>query len=400
MKKSKIFTILILLTLLLSMTGCWSRNELTDLAIVSAMGIDIVDDEYLLTVQVLNPGEISGDSASSRLSVTTYETKGSNIFQAIRRLTKESANRLYFAHLRMVVIGEEAAKTGIGKMLELMSRDHEFRTDFYIVVAKDGKATDTLKILTAIEKNPANKIFTSLDVSHSHWAATLGTKLDKLISEITSKGDNPVLTGVVIEGDKEIGNSIKNVEMIESAASINIEHLSVFRGDKLIGWLDEDESKGHNYITDNVMGTVVVSNWGDGNIAFEIRETKTKVEAKVKDEKPAIQVYVTTEVGVGEVQASVDLLDEKTIEELEKKISDNKKHKIESAISKAKELETDIFGFGEVIHRKDPKLWASLEKTWNEEGFVNLDITVKVKSYIRRLGTTNESFINDIQSGS
>lgn len=391
--------VVILVFILICQTSCWSRHELSELAIVSGMAIDKLDDEYLLTVQVVNPGEIAGKSLSSRLSVTAYNATGRSIFEAIRKISKESPKRLYFAHLRMVVISEEQAKEGISKILDLMSRDHEFRTDFYTVISKDVKAADTLKILTSLEKNPANKVFTSLEISHSFWAPTLGVKLDNLISELTRIGNNPVLTGIVINGDKEIGNTLENVEKIDLAASIVIDHFAVFKGEKLVGWLNEDESKGHNYITDNVESTVAVVDWEDGNITFELRDSKTKVEAVVKQNKPQINVSVNSEVQVGEVQAKIDLLNEDTIKQLEEELNRTKEEKMREAINKAKELKTDIFGFGEVIHRKDPELWKKLKENWNEDGFVNLTVNLKSKTHIRRLGSTNEPFINEIHGG-
>ncbi|MBE4907334.1 Ger(x)C family spore germination protein [Bacillus luteolus] len=388
-----------IIVMLLCLTSCWSRNELTELAIVSGMAIDKEDEEYLLTVQVVNPGEIAGKTFSSRLPVTTYKATGRSIFESLRKISKESAKRLYFSHLRMVVISEEQAKSGISKILDLMSRDHEFRTDFYTVISKDVKASDTLNILTAIEKNPANKVFTSLEISHSYWAPTLGVKLDNLISELTQQGDNPVLTGIIVKGNKEIGKTLSNVEKTETPASLIIDHFAVFKGDKLVGWLNEDESKGHNYITDKVESTVAVVDWEDGNITFEVRDTQTKVDAVIEDSKPKIQVKVTTEVNVGEVQAKIDLLNENIIEQLEEELNRNKVSKMNQAVEKAKELKTDIFGFGEVIHREDPKLWNQIKDKWNDEGFVNLTVDIKSDTNIRRLGSTNEPFLNEIQGG-
>lgn len=43
------------------LTSCWSKKELTDLAFVSAMGIDKTKDgRYELTFQIINPGNVAG----------------------------------------------------------------------------------------------------------------------------------------------------------------------------------------------------------------------------------------------------------------------------------------------------------------------------------------------------
>lgn len=51
MSKFSLICFLLILPLLLS--GCWSKRELNELAIVVALGVDKVDDEYELSIQVV-----------------------------------------------------------------------------------------------------------------------------------------------------------------------------------------------------------------------------------------------------------------------------------------------------------------------------------------------------------
>jgi spore germination protein KC len=56
-----------------------------------------------------------------------------------------------------------------------------------------------------------------------------------------------------------------------------------------------------------------------------------------------------------------------------------------AALKKAQELNTDIFGFGEVIHQKYPKEWKELEKRWDEV-FPEIEVKVIVKSKLNLTG--------------
>lgn len=58
-----------------------------------------------------------------------------------------------------------------------------------------------------------------------------------------------------------------------------------------------------------------------------------------------------------------------------------------------KEFQTDIFGYGEIIHNKFPQQWKQLEPRWDEE-FANLAIQIKVKFTIRELGELKEPIVN------
>ena len=63
MAKINWICLLCILTILLS--GCWSKRELNELAIVVALGIDKIDEDYEITVQIVDPGEISMRQAST-----------------------------------------------------------------------------------------------------------------------------------------------------------------------------------------------------------------------------------------------------------------------------------------------------------------------------------------------
>ncbi len=137
----RILTLLFLqIVFIIILTGCWSKREIDELSIATAIGIDKTEDGYIVSAQLINPGEVASEKATNRTAVTTYRTSGETVFEAFRRLTLETPRKVYNGHLRILIFGEEMAKHGIGKILDFFSRDHEMRTDFYIVVAKNTKA--------------------------------------------------------------------------------------------------------------------------------------------------------------------------------------------------------------------------------------------------------------------
>src|SRR4051794_14201842 len=130
--------LLLAVALLFPLTGCWDKRELNELAISVALGIDKVDGQYQVTAQVVQPGEVAAKKGGNGGSapVTMYQEKGVTTFEAIRKMTTISPRKIYAAHLRIVVFSEELAREGIGEALDLLSRDYELRTDYYLLVAK------------------------------------------------------------------------------------------------------------------------------------------------------------------------------------------------------------------------------------------------------------------------
>jgi spore germination protein KC len=396
--KRKVPLLCISIILLVFITGCWSRRELNDLAIAVGIGIDKSGDQYKVSVQVVDPSEVAGKKLSGLAPVIMYQATGKTIFEALRKMTTISPRKIYLAHLRILVLGESLAREGIKDALDFMSRDPEIRNDFFIVVAKETNAEDTLKILTHLEKVPAVKLSSSLVTSQKSWAPTTTVKLDELISDLVSEGKHPVLTGLQVTGNQKIGQTKENIEAVRSPAELKFTELAVFKQDKLIGWLSEIEGKAYNYIHNHVSNTVsYVTCPHGGRLTLEILSSETKVKGRIRNEQPHIDIEVRIEANIGEVQCHLDLTKTETIAEVEKWTNQRIEEIIETTINKVKEdFKVDIFGFGDVIHRSNPQAWKELKEHWDRT-FVSMPVHVKVSTTIRQFGKVSNSFMEEMK---
>lgn len=396
--RKTIVTLIFIILLVMVTTGCWNRRELNDLAIVMAIGVDKQGKEYQVSAQVVVPGEVGKKGTSvGAAPVVTYQTSGPSMFECMRKMTTISPRKLYMSHVRILIIQENIAKEGLQNVLDFFFRDPEFRPDFYVAIAKKHKASEILGIFTQLEKIPANKLLLSLETSEKRWAPTVAVHLDELISAIVTPGINPVLTGVTIVGDKEKGKTKENIESIIPPAKLVFTDIGVFQKDKLIGWFNEPESKGYNYIMGNVTSTV-------GHVLFEKKEkiilellrTKSEIKADIVDGKPVVEVNITAQGNVAEVEGKINLLTPASMGQLEKALEKRIKTLTDLAIRKAqKKLHTDVFGFGSAIHRANPALWKKMQKDWNKR-FANLKINVKVEGKLKLTGKVNQSFIQEL----
>jgi spore germination protein KC len=57
---------------------------------------------------------------------------------------------------------------------------------------------------------------------------------------------------------------------------------------------------------------------------------------------------------------------------------------LEKAVKKAKELNTDIIGFGDLIHKFHPKVWQEMIKDYDTL-FPELDVEVQPKIIVTRI---------------
>lgn len=393
MSKIKMILLLLILTLLLS--GCWSKRELNELAIVVALGIDKIDDEYEISIQVVDPSEISSKQPSSgRSPVVTYHAKGKSVFEAIRRMTTLTPRKPYFSHLQIVVIGQKLAEEGLNEPLDFIARDHEFRNDFDVVMSYQTTAKEVLNVLTPIEKMPANKLLNSIKVSEKSWGSTLTVNTDELLNTLSSKEKSAVLSAVEIEGDPKLGIDQTNVERIKTPVILKYSGIAVFKEDKLLGLLSEEESIYFNFLNNKIESTVVVLACPDkGDLTTEITQSKAKIKGIFEKGTPKISIKINVTQNIGEVNCAINLTQNKTIEYIDKLTEDHIKEQTEKTLNIIqKSYKLDILGFGEALRRENPKKWKEMQKEWSTiypEITVDIDVTVNTQG----LGTIQNSLL-------
>lgn len=398
--RKTVASILVLGCCMLLTSGCWNRKELNELAIQLATSIDKEGKQYRVASQVVIPSEVSAKSTSSGMSpVTLFQATAPTMIEAFRKMTESSSRKIYSAHLRVLIIDEDLAKDGIAEVLDLFSRNPETRTDFYLMVARHSSAISILETLTSMERIPAENLFYALDTSAKNWSPTTTVTIEELIEKLVSEGENPVLTGVQLIGNKEQGKKISNVQQINPDAKVRFTGLAVFSEDKLVGWLDEYKSRGYNYIVNNVRSSAGHLTCPSGGlIGLETLRNKTIVSAKVVDGEPVITIKVNNINTIADTECEINLSDPASITELEHQSEEKLREIIAQTIAYAqKNFDFDLFGFGQKLYQSHPRQWNEMKNDWTTKYWPNLKIQYDIKSQIHKIGTTRDSFLNHLK---
>ncbi|MCM3699541.1 Ger(x)C family spore germination protein [Paenibacillus macerans] len=392
------FLLIMLLPALLS--GCWERKELNELAFVLGYGLDKEGDQFKVSMQVVIPSEIATSTTAKGggMPVTVYDFKVKTIYEALHEFTLASSRSSYLGHIRVLVLGEELARDGIGKVLDVIIRSREPRSDFYIMVARDAQASEVLQFLTPLDKLPANRLYYSLQKSSKATARTTPVTIDKLVNRLVAEGRNVALSGIEIVGDRSVDGGAKNLESTRPKASLLLRGLGVFRKDKLLGWLNEMETIGYNYIMGEVSGSAGPVMGEDGKpIVMEVLRSSTKRKVKIIGGEPHIYITVRATVNVESTQSTDRLDDDRMIRELEKKSEERIIYLMENAADHIIEkYNSDILGFGQLIYQSHPKVWEKLKEE-RETYLKTLPVHYQASVHINRIGTIDKSFQDDIK---
>ncbi|MEO3947866.1 Ger(x)C family spore germination protein [Gorillibacterium sp. CAU 1737] len=379
-----ILLILVLIFTSLFAAGCWDRRELNAISLVLALGIDQEKDQCKVSAQVVIPSSVKSKQSNNGNTVVVYTSTAPTLFEAIQKLSQTSPREIYISQLRMLILGEEYARNGITESVEMLTRHPSVRSDFFIAIAKEHRAEELLRVPSRLESVPANSLYSNLLTTTDNWAVSAKVTVDKLAQQLATEGVEPVLPALELQQKDS-----------RSPPLIKLTGLGVIKGDRLVGWLNEQESRGYNYIMNLVQsstGHVTFEN--NGLISLRVLRTTTKKKVSLSKKTPVVHVRVKMIDTITEIlRVPLDLSKPEEIAKLEKKCNERTIFVMRKAQDAAqRRFQADIFGFGKLIHETNPKAWKSMAQNWPAL-FPDVEVVYQVDNQVRRIGNTSESFI-------
>ncbi|WP_157643567.1 Ger(x)C family spore germination protein [Paenibacillus camerounensis] len=386
-----------LIIMALSITGCWSRKELNELAVTIGLGIDKTEQGYRITTQVVAPRQAGSSSGTGSPPALVMSTEEKTVMEALRKMTTKLPRKIYLSHLSILLIDEAIAREGVLNALDFLFRDHEVRPNFDVVIVRNGSAHDALSILTPLEQMPARDMFDSLNESEKVWAPTAAVTLLDLMKWFNTEGQQAVITGLNLVGDVEKGKGKDNIAVLDSPAKFEYSGIGVMKDQILVGWLNDSDSKAYNYVTGKVKSTVGKVECPDkeGQYVMELVHSETKIKPLIRNGEPAASVEIAVEANIAEVECKLNLNDRKVLEQVRELAAQKTKELIDHGIKEVQHrYASDIFGFGQKFHQKYPKEWKKWRNEWRRY-FSKMDVEVIVKYEIKGRGR----IVNPIQKG-
>lgn len=383
------------------LTGCWNSRELSNLAIVVGLGIDVVPDadEYKVSFQVVNPGAITqgsrGGGGGGAIPVTVYSGTARSLFGALRLTSQKLPRQPFFAHIQLLVVGEPVARSGLDELFDFFERSHELRMNTPVLIAREASAEDVLRIVSPLENTPATGIAKRLELTSEVFSINADIHVTDVIRKLAGKGD-PIISGVRIIGNEEIGESRDNMERTELPASVQISGMGVFKDGKLKEWLGLEASRGAVWIQNKMRSTIMEVGCGDepGGVAIELNQSRTGIRASFVRGRPEFRITIREEGNINELHCKLDLSDRDTLVALQKEWAKETEKEVRLAIDKAVTERTDIFGFGEELRRSDPRGWKKIEDRWPEM-IADSRFEIEVDAYLRRTGMRIRTFLEE-----
>jgi spore germination protein KC len=384
---SKVLLFLLILLISSPLSACKNpipvAYEMEDLNFIIALGIDKGTenkDNVRITI-VSERIQGSGKGSQEVKSAEIDSSEGKTIFDALRNISTFNKKKLFWGHIKYVLIGEDIARNNVLGYLDIISRDHEVRPDVTPIVVKGSTAEEILNSGKACNQFIPDLLKSLLDNVGLN-SISRNIKLTEALIVFDNEYSDAYLPYIELKKNNE-SDSIKKSEII-------LNGYAAFKGTDLVDFMSEGTARGVNWITGKVITALIVVKDSSGkNVSLEVIDSDTKIKSKFNNNIPEITINIKVSSAIDEQFSQIDIDTESELNNLEKEQKNFVKSEVESALDFARKNNIDMFEFGDLIYHQHPLKWKSIKSDWKTI-LSNMKINVVIESKISRTYLRNE----------
>ncbi|RKN64068.1 Ger(x)C family spore germination protein [Paenibacillus ginsengarvi] len=368
--------------LLVTCTGCWDKQEINDIALVMATSIDMnPDGEYRITSQYVIPVRQIGATPTKEGggSFMTETATGRTIDEIVKSVQSKLSRKMFVAHRRVVFIGEKLAKHGIEDILDYFSRNSKSRLRTYVLVVKGRSGVDLLNTDYPLEFIPTEAV-REMENLDNNVPATLRD----VISAVSSDGLQPATD--VVELVEPVDGSVKS----PNSSRFRVSKTAVFKHTKLLGYLNETDTQYYKWLAGRLRFGLLTVEMGKSKDMVSVAITKPEktIKTSVNGGEVTIDIHLKGKGNVQENNTRLDLTNPELLRQVESEASRKIQQTMQRMVEHVQETySSDIFGFGEELHRQHKKDWKTLANNWDQT-FKQARVTVTTDFHISSIGMT------------
>ena len=348
---------IILIIALFLLTGCYDYKEINNLGIISAVGIDYQDDEYIVTLEVLND---QTDKDSNKIKTYTKTGSDRSLAKALEKAADLLSKKANYTHVKLMILSESIVDGRFDSIIDFFMRSTYFRENFYVISSLDNKPEEILK--TTTDENPvaSSAIIDLLEsLNYSSNSGVLKT-FDQVVEEIIAFGKDTCFSNIKLD-DKQF----------------KIAGLAIFDKYQYKATLDNDEATIYNILSHNFYRPIISKEYDEKYFSIAISEGKTKINTSNK-----IEVSGNLTGKIMDNEPNYDIRNLKVLDNLNEDFQKVVNKKISEFLETIQEYKSDILFLAEAYYQKN--------RIKEENFWVNLDIESNIDFYINKKGLIYE----------
>lgn len=345
--------LIIILTLLLC-TGCFDYKEINDLAIINAIGVDYENDEYVITLEILND---QIDKDSSKITSYTKVGHGKNLTSAIENAADKLSKQLIFNHIKLMILSKSIIEEKFENIIDLFLRNTYFRENFYVISATKNKPETLLNHTTNEAPIASTAITDTLESIRYSSNTNVLKKFDEMVEEVITYGIDTCFSNITLKDNEFI-----------------VDGMSIFNNYSYKSNLSNEYVKIYNLLTDNFDRPTYTINYD--NLAFTTAINNGKINTEIKS--GTINVTGNLMGRIIDNDPKYNIRDPKNLERIDNDFTNLLNKKIPEFIKVLQDNNSDILGITRNYYKKT--------RTKDKDYWLKLDIKSNIKFNINKKG--------------
>lgn len=392
--KKIILSIIIVLSILL--TGCWDMIEPEKMGLVTLIGIDSSDGEIKVLVhEMAQQKQSSSTQGSGDGSTPTklHEATAPTIAEAIQKISASDFRRLFFSHIRAVILSEELVSSeGLISIIDFFERNPEIRSTTWLLIAKEGQFDSIFSVGTSVETGTDTGKLIEGIITNRPTLFFSTNSLSDFLSFYWETGSEPYTSGIslikipVSKAKQESGDKSDESHKYD----LSIQDTAVFKKDKLVGWMDNEESTGLLWATDKIRWGELAIKLNGKNVVLRVEKASSNVKPMIIGEKIVMKIDIDVTSDIIESQTNINFEQIEVINKIQYSVAEKIKKQIIAAFEKSKKLNSDVFGYGNYFFGKYPEYWGQIEASWYDY-YQDIELDIKVKSKVDHTGLSRKT---------
>jgi len=290
-------------------------------------------------------------------------------------------------HASVMLIGGEVAQDDLALVADFLARNRNIRKTSLLFIGQGASAQAFLEAEVPIEPYPIASLRKLINIQEQQVGIYKPITVDKCLKSLAEPGIQPAVPQVVIrEADG------KKVLALQGTA--------IFKERRQVGAFDEMESQGYRFLSPDMITGGLLSFPPPGEyfsnsrkyISVELTRSLAKTTIETEGDKvKKVLIEVDAEGNFYDQNFAEQIISLDNIARIEQATNNEMQQRMTAAIIKAQGLESDVFGWGLLLHQQDPQLWRQVEDDWPRL-FSGLETEVKVNFAIRRTYLLDHSF--------
>lgn len=345
--------LIIILTLLLC-TGCFDYKEINDLAIINAIGVDYENDEYVITLEILND---QIDKDSSKITSYTKVGHGKNLTSAIENAADKLSKQLIFNHIKLMILSKSIIEEKFENIIDLFLRNTYFRENFYVISATKNKPETLLNHTTNEAPIASTAITDTLESIRYSSNTNVLKKFDEMVEEVITYGIDTCFSNITLKDNEFIVDGMSIFNNYSYKSNLSNEYVKIYN---LL--IDNFDRPSYTINYDNLSFTVAINN---GKLNTEINNGSINVNGnlmgRILDNDPEFNIR-----------------DPKNLERIDNDFTNLLNKKISEFIKVLQDNNSDILGITRNYYKKT--------RTKDKDYWLKLDIKSNIKFNINKKG--------------